>query len=69
MSPRALDVHEVRLFVVSLTSAYRSRETITAYGRDLHWLAEHLTERAPAAAADVRAIDLAALRSWLAPYT
>jgi integrase/recombinase XerC len=54
-------------FAVHLAAERRaSPRTVTEYGRDLRGLASFARERSPAAADDVRAVDVYVLRAWLA---
>jgi len=54
-------------FAVHLAAERRaSPRTVTEYGRDLRGLAAFARERSPAAADDVRAVDVYVLRAWLA---
>lgn len=52
-----------------LEAAYRSRNTRDAYGRDVATLVAFVEREAPEAAADVRKIDLAVLRRWMADFS
>ena len=53
-------------WLAALEASHRSPNTRAAYGHDTGRLCAFLETEAPAAASDVRAIDLAVLRRWLA---